>query len=114
MREWHEGSKWVLNTMFKEMPIAKCISMDRTMTRNFCFTSEAEPEHCYLYIYKEGWYFVAEGCQCRFVVWAFDRDGVFEFGRKPAEKNLHHLWTDGGSQYDVPWGIALGRLKEVA
>lgn len=114
MKKWKEIGLWVIETMFQEMPIAKCVSLDNTMTRNMCFTSEAVPEHCYLYTYKEGWYFVAEGCQCRFSVWAFDCDGEFVFGRKPAEKTLHMLWVDSGSQYDIPWKIALDRLKEVA
>ena len=107
--EWNKNNEWVLNELFGKMPIEKCNSLSRTMYRNFCFTSDDVPEHCRLAIYKEGWYFEAEGCQCRFAVWAKDNDGEMVFGRKPAEKFLHFLWSDTGSQYRVPWKLALDR-----
>ncbi len=110
MVEWHSSSKWVLEELFSNMPHSKCISLDKTMTRNMCFTSDPVPEHCRMTVYKEGWYFEADGCQCRFVVWASDNDGEMVFGRKPSEKNLHYLWSDTGSQYDVPWNLALNRV----
>lgn len=110
MKNWHESNKWVLGELFSKMPISKCVSLDKTITRNFCFTSDFAPEHCRLTIYKEGWYFEADGCQCRFTVWAKDNDGEMVFGRKPAERLLHKIWSDTGSQYDVPWSLALNRI----
>lgn len=111
--DWHYSSKWVLEELFSRMPDKKVISAWRTCYRNLCFTSEFVPEHCHLEVYKEGWYFVAEGCQCRFSVWAFDRDGEFEFGRKPDKRKLHLIWTDFGSSYDVPWYIVDNRYDDI-
>ena len=33
------------------------------------------------------------GTRSSFSVWVFDRDGVLEYGRKPAEKGLHLIWS---------------------
>lgn len=97
-----EISKWVVETMLKEMPEAKKQSLRNASRRNGLLTSEYSLEHIYLRIYKEGWYLTMEGCRCQFAVWAFDNDGEFVFGRKPSESKLHHLWSDGHvSWYDI-------------
>lgn len=61
--------------------------------RNGYLTSHFGMSWYYLSTYKEGWYFHCVGTRSNFSVWAWDRDGELEIGRKPKEDELHFIWA---------------------
>ena len=87
---------WLVTEMLSQMPDNKKVSLQNCCRRNDIFTTEYIPSYLGVEVYREGFRITLEGCQCSFSVWAFDRDGVFEFGRMPSRKTLHYL---GGETY---------------
>ena len=61
--------------------------------RNGYLTSHFGMSWYTLSTYKEGWYFECGGTRCAFAVWAWDRDGEMEIGRKPNKDNIHFIWA---------------------
>lgn len=71
--------------------------------RNGYLTSHFGMSTYILDTYIEGWYFHCEGTRSSFAVWAWDRDGDLEIGRKPKEDKLRYLW--GYSFSDMPTAL---------
>lgn len=61
--------------------------------RNGYLTSHFGMSRYVLDTYIEGWYFRCDGTRSSFAVWAWDRDGELEIGRKPKEGKLRFLWS---------------------
>ena len=81
--------------MMQQLPEKKIEAFWNAEYRNFYLTSEMFLRDASFTVYKEGWYLEFNGCRSRFAVWAFDRDGCLEFGRKPKESKLNKLWFSG-------------------
>jgi hypothetical protein len=61
--------------------------------RNGYLTSHFGMSTYHLDTYIEGWYFRCEGTRSSFAVWAWNRDGDLEIGRKPKENKLRFIWS---------------------
>lgn len=86
------NNKELIKSMLKEMPQSKKEQLNKALDRNLYLTSSRTLSYCELTVCKEGWLVKLEGTRCSFTVWAYDRDGQFEFGRKPNEDKLHKLY----------------------
>lgn len=76
------------------LPNTKKEVLGKALTRNCILTSVYVLSSCTLYVYKEGFYVELEGTRAAFRIWVADNDGELVYGRKPAEKTLHHLYNE--------------------
>lgn len=80
--------------MLNGMPEEKKKTLRKSLERNFSLTSSYLMESGNMTIYKEGFYLTLSGTRCSFSIFAYDRDGEFEFARKPRECRLNKIYDD--------------------
>jgi len=80
--------------MINGMPEEKKKALRKSLERNWILTSSYIMESGYMVIYKEGFYLILNGTRCSFSVFAYDKDGEFEFARKPHENRLNKIYDD--------------------
>lgn len=97
----HEVNKWIAREMLTTMPEAKKELFRKACQRNAMLTGCYELENITITVYVEGWLLRLDGCRSSFAVFAFDCDGAFVFGRKPAEKTLEKIY----SEWDKTWHV---------
>ena len=88
-----EVQKPIIEMIMRSLPDSKKKSLYDATNRNCILTSEYLLRNGTITTYKEGWYLEMVGCRSRFAVFAFDRDGEIEIGRKPIDRKLHKLWA---------------------
>lgn len=80
--------------MINRMPDEKKNVLRKALDRNLILTSSRNLENGTMTVYKEGFYLTLEGTRCSFSVFAYDRDGEFEFTRKPREDKLNKIYKE--------------------
>lgn len=94
IRKAHDEScQQIMQMIVDAMSEKKIVTFCNACNRNGYLTSHFGMSWYRLSIYKEGWYFCCEGTRSRFAVWAWDRDGEIEIGRKPKTEKLNLLWS---------------------
>lgn len=85
--------KPIIEMIMKALPESKKKVLYDATNRNCILTSEYLLRNGTITTYKEGWLLELVGCRSKFSVFAFDRDGEVEIGRKPISKKLNKLWA---------------------
>ncbi len=91
----------MIRDIINGMPEGKKEQLRSTLERNYLLTTCYDLPMVEIRTYIEGWQVILSGTKCRFSIWAFDRDGEFEYGRKPVEKKLHLLHGEYGATWPV-------------
>lgn len=89
---WKESAEKTIEFMFEQMPESKVKVLENACYRNMLLTSTFMLGFSELSVYKEGFYWKAEGCRSSFAVYMKDNDGELIVCRKPKEEKLSFLW----------------------
>ena len=92
---YYEINHEIAMDMLEAMPEEKKKVLRKALERNWILVGSYMMDSGNIVIYKEGFYLKLEGSRCSFNVFAFDRDGKFEFARKPHESKLNKIYEDG-------------------
>lgn len=87
-----EAAEMTIEMMFEQMPESKVEVLRNACYRNLLLTSSCMLGFSELIVYKEGFYWKAEGCRSSFAVFMKDNDGELTVCRKPKEEKLSYLW----------------------
>lgn len=87
-----EVANMTVEMIFDAMPEEKKEVFRNACYRNLLLTSDYGLYFSQLTVYKEGFYWKADGTRSGFAVFAKDNDGELEIIRKPKEDKLHRLW----------------------